>query len=142
MKKEWNILAFFCKRTKRSHVLLPSLQKSVLFFAFFSVLCKRTLRSLRSFGSHKSPKTQKKNGKERNVPFKERTRKEKNGMYRTEKNAVPNPGMKRKRGKSKEYVLSKHFFILCLFQITLRFFLLLNKTFLALFNKQELIISL
>ena len=34
------------------------------FFAFFYVLCKRTLRS---FGFHKSPKTEKKNGKERNV---------------------------------------------------------------------------
>ena len=38
--------AFFCKRTKRSSVLLHSLQKNV---AFFYVLCKRTLRSLRSF---------------------------------------------------------------------------------------------
>ena len=56
--------AFFCKRTKRSHFLLRSLQKNVAFFAFFAffyILCKRTHRS---FGLHKSPKTQKKNGKE------------------------------------------------------------------------------
>ena len=73
--KERNVFAFFCKRTKRSHILLSSLQKNVAFFTFFSVLCKRTLRSLRSFGSHKSPKTRKKNGtfllkngKEQNVP--------------------------------------------------------------------------
>ena len=82
--------AFFCKRTKRSRVLLGSLQKSVAFFAFFYVLCKRRLRSLQknvaffaffsvlwnrkvsSFGSHKSPKIRKKNGKERNVLLKER----------------------------------------------------------------------
>ena len=49
LKKERNILAFFCKRTKCSRVLFRSLQKNVAFFAFFSVLCKRTLRSLRSF---------------------------------------------------------------------------------------------
>ena len=81
--------AFFCKRTKCSCVLLNSLQKNVAFFALLYVLCKRTLHSLRSFqffrkerkrtqhsfGSHKSPKTLKKNGtfflkngKERNVP--------------------------------------------------------------------------
>ena len=75
--KERNILAFFyflCKRMLRS-------LHSFTFFAFFYILCKRTLHSLRSFlffrkerertecclGSHKSPKTQKKNGKERNV---------------------------------------------------------------------------
>ena len=50
LKKEWSVLR--------------SLQKNVAFFAFFSVLQKRTERS---FGSHKSPKTRKKNGKERNV---------------------------------------------------------------------------
>ena len=84
LKKDCNILrsfAFFCKRTKRSSVLLHSLQKNVAFFAFFYVFCKRTLRSLRSlrsftflrkerkrthrsFGSHKSPKTWEKNVKE------------------------------------------------------------------------------
>ena len=49
LKKERNVLAFFCKRTERSCVLFRSLQKNVAFFAFFSVLCKRTLRSLRFF---------------------------------------------------------------------------------------------
>ena len=39
--------AFFCKRTKRSRILLH-------FFAFFYVLCKRTVCS---FGFYKSPKT-------------------------------------------------------------------------------------
>ena len=91
-----------CKRTLRSlhsftffakvHcvlcILLCSLQKNVAFFAFFYVLCKRRLHSLRSFtflrkerkrthrsfGSHKSPKTRKKNVKEWNVLFKERKR--------------------------------------------------------------------
>ena len=60
---------------ERSGILFRSLQKNVTFFAFFSVLCKRMLHSLRSFESHKSPKTQEKNrtfffknGKERNVP--------------------------------------------------------------------------
>ena len=49
MKKERNVLVFFCKRTKRSRVLFCSLQKNVAFFekngTFFF-----------------------KNGKERNVP--------------------------------------------------------------------------
>ena len=57
--------AFFCKRTNRSGILLRSLQKNVVFFAFFVffyVLCKRTLCS---FWFHKSPKTQKNNAKER-----------------------------------------------------------------------------
>ena len=76
--------AFFCKRTKHSHILLCSLQKNV---AFFCVLCKRMLRSLRSFGSHKSPKTRKKNGKERCIL----KRTGKNGMFSTEQNAVPSP---------------------------------------------------
>ena len=71
LKKERNVLAFFCKRTKRSRILLRSLQKNKTFSAFFYILCKRTLHSLRSFtflrkerkrthrsfGSHKSPKT-------------------------------------------------------------------------------------
>ena len=73
--------AFFCKTTKRSSILLCSLQKNETFSAFFYVLCKRMLCSLRSFtslkkewkrtqrsfGSHKSPKTRKKNVKERCV---------------------------------------------------------------------------
>ena len=41
--------AFFCKRTKHSCVLLCSLQKNETFSGFFYILCKRTLRSLRSF---------------------------------------------------------------------------------------------
>ena len=53
--------AFFCKRTKRSRVLLRSLQKNVAFFAFFYFFCKRMLRSLRSFLFFR------KNGKERNI---------------------------------------------------------------------------
>ena len=59
-KKERNVLPFFlqknetfsrsfCKRTKRSPVLFRSLQKNGTFFPFFSVLCKRTLRSFHSF---------------------------------------------------------------------------------------------
>ena len=73
--------AFFSKRTQRSAFFCILLQKNVAFFAFFYVLCKRMLRSLRSFtflrkerkrthrsfGSHKSPKTRKKNVKERCV---------------------------------------------------------------------------
>ena len=76
--------------------LLRSLQKNV---AIFHVLCKRTLHSLRfftflrkehkrthcSFWSHKSPKTRKKNVKERCVLLK-------NDAFRMQKNAVPNPG--------------------------------------------------
>ena len=42
------------KRTERSPVLFAK-EQNVL--AFFSVLLKRTERSLRSFGFHKSPKT-------------------------------------------------------------------------------------
>ena len=52
LKKEHNVLrsfAFFCKRAKHSCVLLLSLQKNEMFSAFFYVLSKRTLRSLRSF---------------------------------------------------------------------------------------------
>ena len=69
-KKEFSVLlsfAFFCKRIKRSRVLLRSLQKNETFSAFIYVLCKRMLYSLRSFGFHKSPKTQKKNTKEQCV---------------------------------------------------------------------------
>ena len=53
--------AFFCKRKKHSGVLLRSLKKKETFSALFYILCKRTHRS---FGFHKSPKTQKKNAKE------------------------------------------------------------------------------
>ena len=58
---------FFAKEPCGFCVLLHSLQKNVAFFAFFYVLCKRTEHSLRSFGSHKSPKAQTKNGKDWNV---------------------------------------------------------------------------
>ena len=60
-EKKCNILhsfGFFCKRTKHFCVLLRSLQKNV---AFFSVLCKRTLRSMRSFPFFRKER------KERNV---------------------------------------------------------------------------
>ena len=78
MKKERSGLEFFCKRTKRSRVLLRSMQKNETFSVFFYVLCKRTLRSFtflrkerkrthRSFWSHKSLKTRKKNVKVRCV---------------------------------------------------------------------------
>ena len=90
--------AFFCKRTKRSHVLLHSLQKNEMFSAFFYVLCKITLRSFTFFyvrkkrtqknasffGSHKSPKTRKKNVKECCFLLK-------NYAFRKERNAVTNP---------------------------------------------------
>ena len=97
MKKERNILCSFAK------------ERNIL--AFFPVLCKRTERSLhsflffwkeqertfRSFGSHKSPKTQKRTGKKgtlfkttgKNGTFFKRTGK--NGTFWTGKNAVPNP---------------------------------------------------
>ena len=81
---EKNCVTFFAKERCILCILLRSLQKNVAFFAFFYALCKRTLRSLRSFpffrkeccilcvlfrsfGFHKSPKTQKKNRKERCV---------------------------------------------------------------------------
>ena len=84
-----------CKRTQRTpHSLIKnvkepglgirSFQKNVPFFAFFSVLLKRTERSLRSFGFHKSPKTREKNGKERNVLFLEWKRTERSERKRTE----------------------------------------------------------
>ena len=89
-------LYIYWRRTERSRVLAKELNVltflQIAFFVFFSILCKRTLCSLRSFpffrkeqkstersfGSHKSPKTS----------F---LRTEKNGTYRTEKNVVPNP---------------------------------------------------
>ena len=51
IEKRTECTAFFCKRTKHSCMLLRSLQKNVAFFAFFYVLCKRTLRSLHSLCS-------------------------------------------------------------------------------------------
>ena len=74
MKNERNVLHSFAK------------DRNIL--AFFYVLCKRTLHSLRSFMFF---------AKERNVllglisrqKFEKRT--EKNGTYQTEKKAVPNP---------------------------------------------------
>ena len=72
---------FYIYLEKERNVLFCSLQKNGAFFALFSVLCKRTERSLCSFplfrkerkrtehslGSHKSLKTREKNGKERNI---------------------------------------------------------------------------
>ena len=56
---------FFAKERNVLCVLLRSLQKNVAFSAFFYVLKKRTQKKTHcSFGSHKSPKTQKKNIKE------------------------------------------------------------------------------
>ena len=49
LKKRTQCSAFFCKRTKRSRVLLRSMQKNETFSAFFYVLCNRKLRSLHSF---------------------------------------------------------------------------------------------
>ena len=49
---------------------MRSFAKELNILAFFSILCKRMLRSLRSFGSHKSPKTRKrteKNGTKKNA---------------------------------------------------------------------------
>ena len=95
MKKELKVLAFFCKRTKRSCVLFRSMQKNVAFFAFFSVLCIRTLHSLRSFlwnvllGLISHQKLEKKNGKEQNIPFKERKRTECTERKRTQCPTLP-----------------------------------------------------
>ena len=75
------LLRSFAKECCVLWVLLLSLQKNKTFFAFFYVLSKITLHSWhsftflrkarnrmhRSFGFHKSPKTQKKNAKERCV---------------------------------------------------------------------------
>ena len=55
---------FFAKERKVLSVLLRPLQKNVEFSAFFYVLKKRTQKNASSFGSHKSPKTRKKNVKE------------------------------------------------------------------------------
>ena len=85
----------YWKRTERSRALmqknetfLRSFIKNGTIFAFFPVLCEIMWRSLhsflffwkerertfRSFESHKSPKTKKKNGKEWNVLLQEITR--------------------------------------------------------------------
>ena len=99
LKKRTQRSAFFCKRTKSSRILLHSLQKNETFSAFFYVLYKRTLRSLRSFtflrkersvllGLISRQKLEKRTLK--NDAFFKRT--EKNDALRTEKNAVPNPG--------------------------------------------------
>ena len=77
------LLRSFAKECCILCVFLRSLQKNIAFFAFFYIVFKRTLRSLRSFGSHKSTKTWKKNGKERNVPFKEWKRMERTERKRT-----------------------------------------------------------
>ena len=78
---------------------LHSLQKNVVFFAFFSVLCQRTLHSLRSFLFFRKERnillgliSCQKLGKRTERSF---LRTEKNGKYRTEKNGVPNPAIQR-----------------------------------------------
>ena len=58
LKRTERSFPFFAKERYVLRVLFRSLQKNVTFFAFFSVLYKRMLRSFRSF---------QKNGKERNV---------------------------------------------------------------------------
>ena len=70
--------AFFCvlcKRTNYSPVLLRSLKKNVMFFAFFYVLKKRMQKN--ALGLISRQKLKKKP--------------QKNNAFRTEKNAVPNP---------------------------------------------------
>ena len=49
IEKRMELSAFFCKRTKRSPVLLRSLQKNGTFFTFFSVLLKRTGKNIPLF---------------------------------------------------------------------------------------------
>ena len=94
MKKERNILRSFAK------------EQNVL--AFFYVLCKRMLRSLHSFTFFAKERCDlcilfhslEKNGKKRIVLLgfisrqNLKKRMEKNGMFRTEKNVVPNPEKK------------------------------------------------
>ena len=103
LKKERNVLRSFAK------------ERNIL--VFFYVLCKRMLRSLRSFTFFAKERcvlcalfsSLEKNGNGRNVllgsisrqKLKKRTEKniaffkrmEKNGMFLTEKNAVPNPAL-------------------------------------------------
>jgi hypothetical protein len=84
LQKNDAFFAFFyvlCKRTLRSLrsftffakercvlcVLLRSLQKNVAFLRSFTFFRKERKRTHRSFGFHKSPKTRKKNVKERCV---------------------------------------------------------------------------
>ena len=83
---------FISKECSALCVLFRSFKKNGTFFAFFSVLLKRTERSLRSFPLfrtersfrfHKLPKTREKNGKERNVIFFERKRTKRSERKRT-----------------------------------------------------------
>ena len=86
--------AFFCKRTKRSRVLLRSLRSFTFFAKECCVLCflfrsflkngKEYIFLLGFISRQKLKKRAKKN-----VAFFKRM--EKNGTFRTEKNAVPNP---------------------------------------------------
>ena len=82
--------AFFCKRKKGSRVLLCSLQKNETFSAFFYVLCKRILHSCIVILGFISRQKLKKRTEKHFAFFK---RMEKNGTFRMEKNAVPNPGI-------------------------------------------------
>ena len=54
----------FAKEQNILCVLLRSLQKNIAFSAFFYVFKKTTQKNASFFGSHKSPKTGKKNIKE------------------------------------------------------------------------------
>ena len=81
--KERNILLGFISRQKLKKERKRML-RSLHSFLFFRKERKRTEHT---FGFHKSPKTQKRT--EKNVVFFKRT--EKNGTFRREKNALPNP---------------------------------------------------
>ena len=83
MKKERNVLRSFAK------------ERNIL--EFFYVLCKRMLRSFTFFAKERNARLgfishQKlKKRTEKSVAFFKRT--EKNGRFRTKKNAVPNPAV-------------------------------------------------
>ena len=80
--------AFFCKRMKHSCVLLCSLQKNLAFFCVLFCSLEKNGKQcivLLDFLSHQKLKKR----TEKNIAFFKRT--EKNGTFRMEKNAVPNP---------------------------------------------------
>ena len=82
---EQNVLCVF-------YVLCKRILHSLCSFTFLRKECKRTHLS---FGSHKSPKGKilKKECKRKNIVFFKRM--QKNNAFRTENNAVPNPGSSR-----------------------------------------------
>ena len=89
--KERNVLAFF-------YVLCKRMLRSLCSFLLFA---KENRRSLRSFGSHKSPKTRKKRTEKNGTVLL------KNGTYRTEKNSVFNPAQNLCRFKQMVEYLNK-----------------------------------